>query len=335
MRFNNVKNLNIKQNSQSFQGKYLLKGPRNDIEALYALIKKENDIIGSVTDFFDLSDDVRTVVVDKHLINNLHSENDVLSYVVKASEVWDSVKNTVAEKVHSFYPREGCYIISESIELDDFSFIKSSYNVRSNLDDKGLCLENFCDFKQELPFKDAFNTLNRLNRKYFTVDGAQKSFSVMPFSIHSYFKIPESIADSQFFSQFRVNKFLGSGAHSIHFDIGDEKVLKISTVPCCPKVSEDFDVNVYDTDFSAVDKVHWGIVQRGKSQIETRISEPDMKILLDNIHNKGFYTMEDLKVFSFQQAVKVQGETKLADFESAYPLGGGRLYDGRKTRVYF
>lgn len=321
MKINHIKNSNYK--NTSFKGAFLLQGPEKDVKALYALIEKENTAVNALTGGFNLNNGLLVLTQGHMLSANKIINEKAANYVVKTSEIWDGLRQNISKNIIDFSPRIGQYMKYFTQKAEGMTFYLGKYN-ESNSE---YLLLNHCEFNEPVLLSDG---LKELGSKQIYLENRWRSFDFKPRGLITA-AINTFKNDAKFNTQ-KVNKLLGAGKDSIVLGLNEKEALKISQKPCYPITTKSFDLPIIDKGINKPEKLYWCKNPKGENEFEERITEPEMKDLIDKIKKEGCETNGELYIAYSFQAVKWNDKVYLVDYDAVDEFGTSRMYDYSKDK---
>lgn len=325
--------MNINTPQIPFAGRYTIQGKKDKVEALYDFILDENTKVGIPTDMVEYPSGLRMVLTNndifiKSKMTTQRKAFEHSNYHIKANDLIDN-KNQLKNNIIFFSTEKGLYSKIYSTKLDDVTL----YPYRTNgKPEKRLRVKSICDFQEEIPLAEAIKKIRAINYTKYKEGSQQATFWVRA-NENETPEVIKTIEENPKLNKLKTNKLIGAGAYTMVFDIGDQKVLKISSSPCFPKKLEPFDLPILDKGVDKERKIYWCIVPKALNETENRITPVELKELTETIKMNGYKTSLDFIGYDFaHQAVKWNGKIYLTDYDCVMNLdGSSRMFKIKKS----
>ncbi len=309
-------NQNIANNSQkaSFTGKYYIEGTKKAVDGLYNLIRKENALLQVPTDCCDFSSHAKLVLtnsdINKYKSVEIAEETglNLAKYFIHADEILNKAKNALKKNIPLFNAESGRYSIVKPKKIDGTTY----YFYETNRIESGF--ENSCKFKNHISIATAIEKIDFI-RSNKSASLHNKSFNID--AIPDADKVIEFVKQTPLLNRLKTNRLLGAGAFSVVFDIGNNKVLKLSQRPCFPKKLESFDLPIFQKGYSAEHGIYWCIGAKAQNYLDCRINQANIIKIIDDIKANNYEIRPDLNINSPHQLGFLNGKVYLLDYDSA------------------
>lgn len=316
-------NTNNVQEKTSFTGRYFVEGSKKAVNNLYEIIKKENLGLHIMTDCCDFSPNAKLILTGDDLkfkSSEMDEESalNLTDFFIKADDVLNKLKSGLRKSIPLFNTNTGLYQTIKAQKIDGMTFYKYANNNLS------YGFEKICKFPKKISLTDALKKIDEL-RTSKAIKNKNEVFYV--YAIPEIDKACSAISKTPSLSKLKTNKLLGAGTSSMVFDIGDGKALKLSHKPCYPQKLESFDLPIIEKNYVQEDGIYYCINKKALNYSDTRISQTQIKDLMDEIKAKQYILRPDFNVNNPEQVVILDGKAYLADYDCVLnPDGSSRMF---------
>jgi len=315
--------MQLQSNPINFNGLYIIRGNKKNAIPLYNLIKQENKLAGIPTDCVQLSNGEVFVLTEddtekKDSIKTPQEAHKIAYTYVNTNHLYDDNTKNINENITSFKPITGEYERIYPMDYEGMKFYPYKQDAHLYYEPEMKCK---CEFNKEIPLGDAIKKIYETDCKAFIHDNSKSHF-ILRANESSEERILKTIQSNQKLKDLKTKKLVGAGSFNMLFDIGDEKILKISDHPCAPKKTESFDLPIIDKGKDEEQKIYWCITPKGQNETESRIKIYEIKDVLDQISSAGYKTAIDIGYDYPHQFVRWNNKVCLADYDCAELASG-------------
>lgn len=320
----------------SFKSIYMLKGTPEQVQGLYSLIKTENTLLEVATDCVDFPKYNAKMIFTEESVASIgefikKQWREVKKYAelkINLPDIWNSDKGELLSSVVFLNTIKGQYkrVFDVKSGQNLFKTVKTN-NPKLDFGE----LQAYCKFDKNISIVEAFQKMNEFN-KFGVLDLVSGKKYYFPSGMIKPQNFIEMINDEPNLRKIKVNELLGAGDHSAIFAINDKKAIRVSIEPSFPVIPQTFDLPIRGGKAVNPD-LYWCKTSNEQNWLQTRITQFEIKQLINKIKQKNFRVIPDLTETTPNQVirrkgVRYNGKILLADSETVSNKDGtSRLYD--------
>lgn len=302
-------------NNVSFQGAFLFNGTKRETKAFVQFIKKEiidSDCPGSPISLSKQA--LHDIVLTGADCDYLQNKRQVLD-LINADEFYDKAKKSFLSNIIDFDPVFGMY---EKIHSEIKHGIKTYFSTTH------YRTTNEAVKKTKMPKLDFNKDVNLLEALNMAQDIAKLGG-------HDLNQFRNIVGQYEAFKALKVNGLVGLGEDSVVFNMGNDRVLKLSQRPCYPEKIEKFDLPIIDQGYLENKNtiIYYCISPKGDNFLDGKMKRHDVIKIMSLIEKSG-YKIKDILPSHYKQIVMYKGKPYLCDYDCATLLSGKSRLEKRK-----
>lgn len=290
------------KNNISFQARFLFSGSKRETNTFVKFIK--NEILDSDCPRIPISlckQHNSTIVLTGLDCDLVEKESPILN-LINAEEFYDKSKKGFLTNIIDFDPVFGIY---EKIHSEIKQGIKTYFST-THFGGANETVEN-----TKVPKLDFSSCVNLQEALIIAQDIAKLGG-------HDLNEFRNAVRQCERFKALKVTGVVGLGQDSVIFSVDNNKVLRLSKVPCYPEKTEKFDLPIIDKGYieSKNKTIYYCISPKGDNYLNGKIKSHDVMNIIDLIEKSGYKT-KDLLPNYYKQIVIYRGRPYLCDYDCA------------------